>query len=237
MARLFITRREIELINDWTKEFLHDTSQQKLFYYPIDVSKSTVDPVYGEVTRKVFGNPVEIHAQVGQPEWETKNTSFGPENTAKVEAFVQVRDLLDKKITLSEGDYFEYGDIIYEIVSYIQMNNIFGQDEYDVSYKITGKLARPGEVDLPLMAPFKDRGGPGETNPVQKYFVQSRGFKENSEGPTGDVRQVRERLGEDMEDIALGEGPRVVSDTANPEDDKGKTSSLNHESETSFYDE
>ena len=232
MARLFITRREIELINDWTKEYISDAVGQKLYYYPININKSQAHPIYNELTKKVFDNPIELAAHVGQPTWETKNTTFGPEQTATVEAFVQVRDLLDKKITVTEGDYFEYGDVMYEIVSYIQMNNIFGQDEYDVSYKIIGKLARPGEVDLPIVSPYKENGLPYEKAEVKKEIVQSRGFKENSEGLTGDVRQLRERLGDDMADIALGEGPRVI-DTTN---DEGEASSFNHDSNTSFYD-
>jgi hypothetical protein len=33
---------------------------------------------------------------------------------------------------------------------------------------------------------------------------------ENIDGPTGDVRDVRQRLGEELAPIALGEGPRRV---------------------------
>lgn len=235
MARIFITRREIDLIGDWTKEYLSDAVGQKLYYYAINPEKSEIHPVYGEITKKVFDNPIELPAHVGQPTWESKNTMFGPEQTATVEAFVQARDLLDKKIKLSEGDYFEYGDIIYEIVSYLQMNNIFGQEEYDVSFKITGKLARPGEVNLPLVKPYKESGGSFKDAEVQKYFTQDRGFKETSDGPTGTIRHVRERLKEEMSEIALGEGPRTVDTT--DENNKDESNSFNHESNSSFYDE
>ena len=240
MARLFISPREIHMINDWTKEYMKDASGQKIYYYSVSTTKSHVHDVYDEAITKVFEIPVEIPAQVAQPQWETKMTNFGPEQTMTLEAFIHTRDLIYKGINISEGDYFTYGDTVFEIVKTLPMNNIFGQEEYGVSYNILGKLARPGEFDPKVFfPPHKDEKVPYEQSRVQKEFIQQRGLTENQQGETGDFRQVRDRLKEEMAPIALGEGPRVVDiKDATPEDeDRKKASSFNNESTPSPYDD
>lgn len=240
MARLFISPREIHFINDITKEYLKDASGQKIYYFAISVTKTKIHPVYDDSVNKIFENPIEIPAQVGQPEWSTTTGLFGSEESSSIEVFLQARDLLDKGITVSKGDYFTYGDAVFEIIKCVPANNIFGQEEYGVSFTITGKLARIGEFDPKIFFPPQRDGRKYSNAEIQKEFVQQRGLKENQEGVTGDVRQMRERLGDDMAEVALGEGPRTI-DTADqtPENaDRDKASSFNNESNpVSFYDD
>jgi hypothetical protein len=240
MARLFISPREIQLINDWTKEYVKDVIGQKIYYYPVSTMKTMVHDVYNEAINKIFENPFILSVLVGQPKWETKHNQFGMEQTTTVELWVQVRDLIDRGLTLAEGDFFTYGDAVFEVVSYLQMNNIFGQEEYEVSYKIVGRLARPGQFDpKDFFKPQKDSNNPFIQSPVQQTFVQQRGLKETQEGATGDFRQLRDRLKDDMAPIALGEGPKKV-DTTSVEEDKEKASSFNNENippNKGFYDE
>ena len=240
MARLFISPREIHLINDWTKEYLKDVVGQKIYYYAVSTMKTMVHDVYNEAVNKVFENPIVLHVHAAQPQWETKHNQFGMEQVTTLELFVQVRDLIDKGLTLAEGDFFTYGDAVFEVVSYLQMNNIFGQEEYEVSYKLIGRLARPGQFDpKTFFKPQKDSKKPFGDSTVQQVFTQQRGLPENSEGPTGDFRQVRDRLKDDMVPIALGEGPATV-DMNSTEEDMGKASSFNNDplpADKGIYDE
>lgn len=240
MARLFISGREIQFINDLTKEYMKDTVGQKIYYFAISVTKSKIHSVYDESLGKIFEPPIEIPCQVSQPEWETKITNFGFVKRATVEVFIQGRDLIDKSMTLSEGDYFTYGDVVYEIVICNQTNNIFGQEEYGVSYYLKGLSATVDEFDPKIFFSPQRDGKEYSKSEIQKEFVQQRGLKENQQGKTGDVRQMRERLGDDMAPIALGEGPRTVDtkDETSENGDKDKSNSFNNESNpTSFYDE
>jgi len=214
MARLFVTPKEIAYINDLTKEFMKDIVGQTINYYPVSTLKTKIHPIYEEAVKKIFDNPVRLPALVNFPETEMKMNTFGTERTAKLEAFVQARDLIDKDITLYEGDFFTFADQAFEIVSFTPIKNIFGQEEYEVGYKILGHASRLGQFDPKnFLVPNKDSKGPYEQSEVQITFEQQRGLAETSEGVTGDVRQVRDRLKDEMAEVALGEGPRVIGIT------------------------
>jgi hypothetical protein len=211
MARLFITAREVQFINDITKEFMKDIVGQHINYYPVSTLKTKVHPIYEEAVKKVFDNPIKLTCLANWPEAKMKIDRFGSEKTNQIEIFIQARDLIDKDFTLYEGDFFTFADQAFEVSSFVSMNNIYGQEEYETGYKIIGQPARLGQFDPKnFLSPNKDSKGAYEDTQVQHTFEQQRGLTETSEGATGDVRQLRDRLGHDMADIALGEGPRVV---------------------------
>ena len=177
-----------------------------IHYFPISSIKSDVHGVYNESVKKIFENPIKIPALVGQPEWSSKTTSFGPDLEAKLEVSIQYKDLLDKKLILSEGDLFSFDDVMYEILTFYNVNNIFGLAEYNNSWKITARSARLGQLD-PNSIPFP-RSTPDD---VEKVFEQQRGLPITSTGEvTNDIREMRERLNHVMAPIALGTGAKKV---------------------------
>jgi hypothetical protein len=174
---------------------------------------------------KIFENPIKIPALVGQPTWSSKTTNFGPDLEAKVEVMVQYRDLLDKKLVLSEGDMFSFDDVLYEILTFVGMNNIYGLAEYNTAWKITARSARLTQMEVTNLP--KPRMTPDD---VQKVFVQKRGLPIDDNGEfTGDVREMRQRLGNQMAPIALGTGPRRVEPHTGENGDfiDGETASFN----------
>ena len=90
MARLFIGQKEIQFVNDLTKEWIKDVVGQVIHYFPVSSLKSEVHGVYNEAVRKVFENPIKIPARVAQPEWSSKTTTFGPDIESKLEVMVQI---------------------------------------------------------------------------------------------------------------------------------------------------
>ena len=50
MARLFITPREVDFINDTAKEIVKDVIGQKIFYFPISEIKTNVHDIYEELS-------------------------------------------------------------------------------------------------------------------------------------------------------------------------------------------
>lgn len=235
MARLFITAKEIQLINHWTSEFIKDINGQKIYYFPVSSLKTKIHSVYNESQKKIFDNPIEVSAIVGQPEWAAVQTQFGVEQTSTVEVHIQYKELLDKGINIVEGDFIKYGSYFYEIFSFTNNNNIFGHEDYDVGYKLTAKLARASQFSGPNASRYspEQQSVDFKESPEQKIFEQTRGLPENSFGQTGDSRQVLERLKDEMPEIALGEGPRRVDDMNLVPDgvpaDRDKTTSVNND--------
>lgn len=235
MARLFITSREIHLINDWTKEFIKDVVGQYIVYYPISILKTRVHPVYDEAVEKIFDSPIKIDALVDQPGEGNAIGSWSVETTTTLEVYIQSRDLIDKGFEPEMGDFFSYGNQVFEILNVSQIGDIFGQAEYDVYWKLNAKLARSGRFDLPDFKQLLSDSKNFDESLVKKTYQQQRGLAEtDEEGTTGDVRQVRQRLKDDMEPVALDEGPRTVGteeDESDVSDTDGKPSA------SSFYNE
>jgi hypothetical protein len=236
MARLFIGPREQQLISDLTKEFTKDILGQYITYFPVSPIYTKVHPVYEEAVEKVFENPIKIDVLAGQPNNSLTWNSFGSETKSEIELYVQPRDLLDKGIDVESGDFFLYGDSVYEVLNAYTIENIYGQPEYDRAKIIKGKLARSGQFDLDTFKRLLQDSEKYSDSQIVKAFVQQRGLKENSEGVTNDKRQIRERLGEDMAPIALNEGPRQIA--PDEDDDLGNKNDIATDSKSSrFYDE
>lgn len=191
MSRLFITPREIDFFNDIAKEVVKDISMMKIYYYSISVEKSDVHDVYDEAINKVFERPVLVDALVEwQPE-DVRTNEFGSEEISKIDVYIQSRDLLDKGIRLSEGDFFSYGDIFFEVQSYTVMNKIYGEVEFTGGVKLHGQSARMTQFDAPVFGPTDEEYSDGDAHQDPTY--QQRGFADNQEGPTGDVRDLQKR--------------------------------------------
>jgi hypothetical protein len=162
---------------------------QRIYYYPISELKTKTHAVYDEAVKKVFDNPIAVDALVDAKfQNDTKINQFGIDQQYKIEVFVQYRDLSDKGINVCIGDFFSFSDIFYEITDSLIMRNIYGLPEHRDGVKLIGTKARDGQFQAMLKGPtdidYTD------TDAVQKRFEQQRGLPENSEGPTGDVRDL-----------------------------------------------
>lgn len=224
MSRLFITEREINFISDITKELIKDVVGQKVYYYPISETKTKTHELYGESLEKVFDNPIILDALVDNNyQTDTKISSFGVDSTFKIEVFVQYRDLIEKGIQLSIGDYFSFSNIFYEVSEHIVMRNIYGLPEHKCAVKIVGTKAREGQFKANVLGATDISHT--DTNAVQKEFEQQRGYLENNEGVTGDRRELLES---NVLEKSIG-GQRQISE-------KGAISDNSHYA-SSFYDE
>jgi hypothetical protein len=215
-----------------------DVAGQVIHYFPVSAIKSSVHKIYNESLQKIFENPISVPALVGMPEYASKTTNFGPDIEAKIEVLIQYRDLQDRKIVLSEGDFFSYDDMLYEVLTFTNAGkNIFGLAEYNVSWKITARSARLNQINVPNLP--DPRLSPED---IQTTFEQHRGLPLTSDGnPTGDIREMRVRLGHDMAPIALGTGQRKVEPNTNDGDFiEGETPSFNNDplpAKKGIYDE
>ena len=191
MARLFVTPREVNFINDLTKELIKDVIGQKIYYYSISESRTKINELYDEAPEKIFESPLEIECLVDYQEPTFSTNRYGVEKTQNIEVYIQSRDLLDKQIEVNVGDFFTYGTVIFEITSVSVTKNIFGQIEHNDGIKVIGKQSRKQVFFTKVLGPTDE----GLTDPdaVQDTFVQQRGFETNEQGETGDVRELQKR--------------------------------------------
>jgi hypothetical protein len=140
----------------------------------------------------VFDSPIKLDALCSSPEIMTKITEFGVDQQYKLDVWIQYRDMVDKGINLAIGDFFSYGEVMYEITEMNITRNIYGMAEEKDGIKLTGTKARESLFKAKLNGPtdriFTD------PDAIQTTFHQQRGFSENAEGPTNDVRELQ-RLG------------------------------------------
>jgi hypothetical protein len=220
MARLFLTPREINFMNDISKELVKDVVGQKIFLYQISEIKSNVHDVYEEAQDKIFDNPISVDCLVKYEPQSIKTDNFGSEEYSAITVYIQSRDLLDKGIDILEGDFFSYGEKFFEIVTAPTSETLFGQIEHDSFTTLTGKQARKGQFFSKIFGPTSERNS--DPDAVQDKFYQQRGFASNKEGKTADIRDLRKQ---GVLDSPIT-GPKEVSSN-------GTTSKAGN----SFYDE
>lgn len=222
MSRLFITPRELNFISDITKEIIKDVVGQKVYYYPISEIKTKTHGVYNEALKKVYDNPIALDALVDNNfQSDTKIDKFGIDAQFKIEVYVQHRDLLDKGINVTIGDFFSFSDVFYEITERVFMRNIYGLPEHKDGVKLIGVKAREGLFNAPMLGPTDIRYT--DADAVQKTFVQQRGETRDQDGNlTGDKRDL---VDNGVLDKPLT-GPKEVSD-------KGDSTGAGN----AFYDE
>lgn len=191
MSRLFITEREINLISDLTKELSKDVVGQFIFYYPVNIARSEVHEIYEEAIRKVFDDPLKIECLVNWQPPEIRTNEFGSEEFSKIEVYIQARDMLDKSINLSEGDFFSFGSKFFEVSSMLVDKIIYGHVERITGWKLMGVQARESQFKAKLFGPTSEFDD--DADAVQTQFAQQRGQKYNQDGLTGDKRELQER--------------------------------------------
>lgn len=220
MARLFITPREMNFINDIAKEVIKDVVGQKIYLFQISEVKSKVHDIYEESPDKVFESPIELDCLVKYNAQEIRTDRFGSEEYYTIEAYIQSRDILDKGIEILEGDFFSYGSTFFEIIKAPLTQTIFGQIEHKRFITITGRQSRKDQFLSKVFGPTSEEYT--DDDAVQETFVQQRGFKSNRLGETGDVRDLQKK---GVLDAPIS-GPKEVS----PKGDSTDAGS-------SFYDE
>jgi hypothetical protein len=179
-----------------------------------------VHDVYEETPDKIFEKPIELECLVKYSPQEIRTNKFGSEEYYTIECYIQVRDLLDKQIDLLEGDFFTYGETFFEIIKAPRTDTIFGQIEHKSYITITGKQSRKGQFMTKVFGPTSEAYT--DADAVQNTYVQQRGFAENKQGATGDIRALQQN---GVLDAPIS-GPAEVSSLGDP-DGVG----------SSFYDE
>jgi hypothetical protein len=148
VARKFITTREISLIDGWVRELVQDFVQQEIIYYAISSEESRVHDVYDEAVLKEYLQPVRINARVKFEQLPTD--SKGGHLDSNYEAKVQLHpeECRQRNVSPREGDFIEFGQIVFEISSVGYSQPVFGQMNDKIKYELTCVSSREGQFKV-----------------------------------------------------------------------------------------
>jgi hypothetical protein len=127
---LFTGKKERDLVKQVNDELIERVIGQALIYYPISREHTRYHPVYGEAITKTFLAPIHVHALVKWEGMTTKTEVFGVDRLSSIEVHFHKRRLVeDQDMFVREGDFLQYGDQFYEILTLNEPKQLFGQIE------------------------------------------------------------------------------------------------------------
>jgi len=148
---LFTGKKEKDLVKQVTDEVMERVIGTSILYYPISVKHSDFHPLYGEAINKTYLPPVHVEVLAEWQGEETTTTGFGIDKKSSVVIHFHKRRLTeDQNLFVREGDFIQYGEQKYEIVSLGQPRQLFGQP--DAKIEITAQCVRARDGTFPSEA-------------------------------------------------------------------------------------
>lgn len=163
MARKFITGRELGLIDRWNRELIQGTVEQEVVYYAISVEDSVIDDVYEEAIQKEYYHPVRINARVLFDQTATKAAGGTLDATYSVTVQLHADECRKRNLRPREGDFVEFGQVVYEITTVGHAQPVFGQINDKLKYELTCVPSREGQFKADSVA----AEGVDNTHPVE----------------------------------------------------------------------
>lgn len=148
MARRFVTSKEIAFIDSINRELIQHFVQQEIIYYAISVEESEVHDVYDESIKKVWHQPVKLNARVRFDNPSSKSTAGGLDSSYTCEAYCHTAELNERNLKPREGDFIEFGQIIFELTSVTMPQLAFGQANNKIMTKLMGVSSREGQFQI-----------------------------------------------------------------------------------------
>ena len=100
--------------------------------------------MYGEAIDKNFLHPIRVYALVKYESQTTSTTPLGVDRVEKISvAFHKRRLTEDQDLFVREGDFIQYGENMYEILTLEEPKWLFGQVES--SFEIAASCVRARE--------------------------------------------------------------------------------------------
>lgn len=142
---LFVGKKEKDLVKQVNDEIIERVVGQTIVYYPISLEHTNYHNLYGEAINKTFLNPVRVYAMVKYESQTTKTTPMGVDRVERISiAFHKRRLTEDQDLFVREGDFVQYGEYFYEILTLTEPKWLFGQVESSFEIAATCIRAREG---------------------------------------------------------------------------------------------
>lgn len=163
MSRKFITERELAYIDKINKELIQNFVAQEVIYYAISLEHSTVHDLYNESIDKVWYSPVRINARVEYDNPTVETSNFTLDSKYEVNVYFHDEELLERNVEPRDGDFLEFGSIVYEITSVTRPQLVYGQVNKKIQVKCVCRPSREGQMQIHgVSARFVDNTHPVE---------------------------------------------------------------------------
>jgi hypothetical protein len=142
---LFTGKKEKDLVKQVNDEIIEKVVGQTILYYSISLNHTNFHDLYGEAIEKAFLEPIRVYAMVKWTSQNTTTTPLGLDRVQKISVSFHKRRLTeDQDLFVREGDFIQYGQDFYEILTLTEPVWLYGQPE--ASFEITADCvrARPG---------------------------------------------------------------------------------------------
>tara|TARA_B100001057_G_scaffold477776_1_gene547406 strand:- start:341 stop:829 length:489 start_codon:yes stop_codon:yes gene_type:complete len=141
---LFTGKKEKDLVKQVNDEIIERVVGQTIAYYPISLEHTNFHHIYGEAIQKNFLNPVRVYAMVEYVSETTSTTPLGVDRIEKIKVSFHKRRLTeDQDLFVREGDFVQYGQNFYEILTLVEPQWLYGQVES--KFEITADCVRARE--------------------------------------------------------------------------------------------
>lgn len=148
MARGFITCKELSYISEINKELIQNFVGQEIIYYAISEEHTVSHSLYHESINKVWFSPIRINARVSYDNPGVDSTNFTLDSKYSLTVMFHTDELTERNIKPREGDFVEFGQIVFEITSVTQPQLIFGQVQKKIMTKCTCVPSRQGQMQI-----------------------------------------------------------------------------------------
>jgi hypothetical protein len=144
---LFLGQKEKDLVKQINDELIEKIIGQQVLYYPIDVESTNYHPVYGEAVQKNYFPSIRVYVLIEWEGYETQNKPFLERRTKLKVHFHKRRLTEDQDLYVRAGDYIQYGEDFFEIVSLDEPRELFGQNKSKVEIVANCVYSREGVFD------------------------------------------------------------------------------------------
>jgi len=135
---LFINKQEVDYVKQVNDEVIEGVVGQTVLYFPLSIEKTNYHPVYGEAIEKTYLSPIRVYALVSLDEYGTETAEIGVDKKSSITVHFHKRRLTeDQNLFVREGDFVQYGEIYYEIVTLSEPKQLFGKptQRFEISAK------------------------------------------------------------------------------------------------------
>lgn len=148
MAKKFIDTKAVAFIDAINRQLLQQVVDESVHYYAISLKHTEVKRLYGEAVKKTVVAPVRINALVKYENANTRSMDFGMDAEFDLEVYFHNKELVERNVKPTEGDFIEYGGIFFEISSVTQPQLVYGQIENKIMTKCVCVKSREGQFQF-----------------------------------------------------------------------------------------